>query len=52
MNETNISVDKTPYELLDEAGYQLFECTTEEEIQSFKNIMLRMRSYAHLMVEG
>ena len=34
--ETNISVDKTPYELLDEAGYELIECTTEEEIQSFK----------------
>jgi len=34
--ETNISMDKTPYELLDEVGYQLIECTTEEEIQSFK----------------
>lgn len=30
------SVDKTPYELLDEAGYNLVECKTEEEIQSFK----------------
>lgn len=28
--------EKTPYELLDEAGYELTECTTEEEIQSFK----------------
>lgn len=28
--------NKTPYELLDEAGYELFECKTEEEIQSFK----------------
>ena len=27
---------KTPYELLDEAGYELFECKTEEEIQEFK----------------
>ena len=28
--------EDTPYELLDLAGYELFECTTEEEIQSFK----------------
>ena len=27
---------KTPYELLDEAGYKLYECTTENEIQSFR----------------
>ncbi len=27
---------KTPYELLNEAGYDLYECTTEEEIQKFK----------------
>lgn len=27
---------KTPYELLDEAGYDLYECTSEEEIQNFK----------------
>ena len=27
---------KTPFELLDEAGYDLYECKTEEEIQSFK----------------
>ena len=27
---------KTPKELLDEAGYILYECHTEEEIQSFK----------------
>jgi len=26
---------KTPYELLEEAGYDLIECTTEEEIQQF-----------------
>ena len=25
-----------PYELLDKAGYTLYECTTEEEIQKFK----------------
>ncbi len=28
--------EKTPYELLDEAGYDLIECKTEEEIQKFK----------------
>ena len=28
--------DKTPKELLEEAGYILYECHTEEEIQSFK----------------
>jgi len=27
---------KNPYELLDEAGYELYECTNEDEIQSFK----------------
>ena len=27
---------KTPYELLEKAGYELYECTSEEEIQSFK----------------
>ena len=31
-----IIVEKTPYKLLDEAGYDLYECSTEEEIQSFK----------------
>lgn len=29
-------IDKTPAELLSEAGYNLYECKTEEEIQSFK----------------
>lgn len=29
-------VTKTPKELLDEAGYVLYECHSEEEIQSFK----------------
>ncbi len=28
--------DKTPFELMEEAGYTLYECHTEEEIQSFK----------------
>lgn len=31
-----VKVEKTPYELLDEAGYTLYECQTEEEIQRFK----------------
>lgn len=31
-----VTTDKTPYELLDEAGYDLVECHTEEEIQAFK----------------
>ena len=30
------SVNKTPEELLSEAGYILYECKTEEDIQSFK----------------
>ena len=28
--------DKTPYELLDEAGYNLYECTTQDEILAFR----------------
>ncbi len=31
-----VSTTKTPKQLLDEAGYKLFECKTEEEIQAFK----------------
>ncbi len=34
--EISVTVDKTPYELLEEAGYTLYECNSEEEIQSFK----------------
>ena len=34
--EKKIIVEKTPYELLKEAGYNLTECLTEEEIQKFK----------------
>ncbi len=33
---TKKSTEKTPYELLDEVGYDLFECKSEQEIQSFK----------------
>ena len=29
-------ITKTPYELLDEAGYNLYECKNEDEIQEFK----------------
>ena len=31
-----IKKEKSPFELLDEAGYILYECKTEEDIQSFK----------------
>ncbi len=30
------SNDKTPFELMEEAGYTLYECQSEEDIQSFK----------------
>ncbi len=32
-----IRTGKTPYELMDEAGYILYECKSEEDIQSFKH---------------
>ena len=35
-NNMKIDINKTPYELLSEAGYNLYECKTEEDIQSFK----------------
>lgn len=36
-NEYDIrDVSKTPKELLDDAGYDLFECKTVEEVNSFK----------------
>jgi len=34
--EEKINEGKTPFELLDEAGYTLYECKTEEDIQNFK----------------
>ena len=35
--ETPIIIgDKTPYQILDEAGYELIECKTEREIQKFR----------------
>ncbi len=35
-NEDQINTNKTPFELMDEAGYILYECKTEEDIQKFK----------------
>ena len=35
-NEKIIKTDKTPFELMDIAGYTLYECKTESDIQSFK----------------
>lgn len=34
--EENVKTNKSPKELLSEAGYDLYECHSEEEIQSFK----------------
>ena len=34
--EIEVIDKKTPYELLEEAGYDLYECNSEEEIQNFK----------------
>ena len=31
--------NKTPFELLEEAGYTLTECKTEEDIQSFRKVL-------------
>lgn len=36
VEEENIVVNKSAKELLEEAGYDLYQCMTEEEIQSFK----------------
>ena len=36
IDQEEIITDKTPQELLEEAGYILYECHTEEEIQKFK----------------
>ena len=30
-----VAIPKTPHELLDEAGYDLFECTTPQEVRKF-----------------
>lgn len=34
--KTYVSTKKTPYELLDEAGYELVECENKSEIQAFR----------------
>lgn len=34
--EPEIITKKSPYELLEDIGYDLYECTSEDEIQSFK----------------
>ena len=34
--ETEKTEEKSPYEILDEAGYNLYECKTEDDIQSFR----------------
>ena len=39
--QEDLPVTKTPTELLSEAGYDLYECKTEEEIQSFKKYYAR-----------
>lgn len=36
MKKTRVFTGKTPYQLLQDAGYDLYECHTEREIQSFK----------------
>lgn len=40
-NSDIVDTKKTPKELLSEAGYDLFECTSEEEIQSFRKYYKR-----------
>ncbi len=35
-NKEKKEEQRTPYEILDEAGYNLYECKTEDDIQSFK----------------
>ena len=35
-NKILIDTNKTPFELMDEAGYILYECTNEEDIQKFR----------------
>ncbi len=35
-NNRVIELEKTPFELMEEAGYTLYECNSEEDIQNFK----------------
>ena len=39
-NNNELVVTKTPKELLSEAGYDLYECKTEEDIQEFRKYVL------------
>ena len=34
--DNQVITNKTPFELMDEAGYTLYECKSEEDIQSFR----------------
>ena len=41
VEKKEIIVNKTPKELLDDAGYVLYECNSEEDIQSFKKYYVK-----------
>ena len=41
MRQETISNEKTPKELLEEAGYTLYECNSEKDIQSFRHYYQR-----------
>lgn len=41
VDKEKIVTYKTPFELLEQAGYILYECQTEEEIQSFKKYYIK-----------
>ena len=44
LNEAEIELldtNKTPFELMEEAGYTLYECKSEEDIQSFRHFYSR-----------
>lgn len=45
---TDAIVDKTPSELMDEAGYKLYECKTEEEINSFRKYYKKRRGIMYI----
>ncbi len=40
-NKEEKEEQRTPYEILDEAGYNLYECKTEDDIQSFKKYYIQ-----------
>ena len=41
MKNESTAIEKTPFELLDEAGYTLYECNSEKDIQSFRHYYQR-----------